>query len=149
LIRLAGLGGLRVHEVAHSTRTTSTGKRGPLRSRAQVATSRWSPPTRPFSRTRSGCRAATGSRPACLHIGGRTVSQRIRPHMIVSHVPGTPHWLRRYFGTELVKRGADLRVVQELMRHSQLSTTALYIGVADSRKTSRHRHPHASRSGCV
>jgi integrase/recombinase XerD len=33
-----------------------------------------------------------------------------------------------------VASGSDLRVVQELMRHSQLSTTAIYVGVADQRK---------------
>jgi site-specific recombinase XerD len=68
------------------------------------------------------------------HIGGRTVSERIKLHMIVCRVPGTPHCLRHYFGTELVDRGADLRVVQELMRHSQLSTTAAYVATNDTRK---------------
>lgn len=70
------------------------------------------------------------------HIGGRTVSQRIRLHMIRCHVQGTPHCLRHYFGSELVERGADLRVVQELMRHSMLSTTAVYVSTTDKRKRS-------------
>ncbi|WP_161966897.1 tyrosine-type recombinase/integrase [Mycobacterium marinum] len=70
------------------------------------------------------------------HIGGRTVSQRMRLHMIRCHVAGTPHCLRHYFGTELVERGADLRVVQELMRHSMLSTTAVYVATTDARKRS-------------
>lgn len=68
------------------------------------------------------------------HIGGREVSQRIRLHMIKFRVPGTPHCLRHYFCTELVERGADLRVVQELARHSQLSTTAVYVAATDSRQ---------------
>ncbi len=62
------------------------------------------------------------------------MSQRIRLQMIACRVPGTPHCLRHFFGTELVARGTGLRVVQELMRHSQLSTTAIYIGAADTRK---------------
>lgn len=44
------------------------------------------------------------------------------------------HCLRHFYGTELVAAGADLRVAQELMRHSMLSTTAIYVGVADTRK---------------
>ena len=68
------------------------------------------------------------------HLGGKTVSQRIRLHMIRCRVVGTPHSLRHYFCTELVERGADLRVVQELARHSQLSTTAIYVAATDTRQ---------------
>jgi len=68
------------------------------------------------------------------HLGGKTVSERIRLHMIRCRVAGTAHSLRHYFCTELVERGADLRVVQELARHSQLSTTAIYVAATDTRQ---------------
>src|SRR5665647_3016717 len=40
-------------------------------------------------------------------------------------VPGTAHQLRHWYGTELVHSGVDIRIVQTLMRHADLSTTAL------------------------
>jgi len=42
----------------------------------------------------------------------------------------TPHILRHTFGTELVNRGVSVRTVQALMGHSNLNTTAGYLGVA-------------------
>lgn len=68
------------------------------------------------------------------HLGGRTVSERIRLHMLRNRVNAVPHQLRHFFGTELVLGGADLRVVQELMRHSSLQTTAIYVQASDARK---------------
>lgn len=69
-----------------------------------------------------------------IHLGGQTVSQRIRLHMIRCRVSGTAHSLRHYFCTELVERGADLRVVQELARHAELTTTAAYVAASDARQ---------------
>ncbi|NMO00787.1 tyrosine-type recombinase/integrase [Gordonia sp. TBRC 11910] len=69
-----------------------------------------------------------------VHIGGRTVTQRLRLHMIAQRVPGTPHCLRHFYGTELVAGGADLRVAQELLRHASLQTTAIYVATTDDRK---------------
>ncbi|QHB37264.1 tyrosine integrase [Gordonia phage Gudmit] len=68
------------------------------------------------------------------HLGGRAVSEKIRIHMIRQKVPGTPHCLRHFFGTQLVSNGADLRVAQELLRHSSLQTTAIYVATSDDRK---------------
>lgn len=46
----------------------------------------------------------------------------------------TPHSLRHSFGSELVEQGVDIRVVQELMLHEDLSTTQVYTRVSDRRK---------------
>lgn len=46
----------------------------------------------------------------------------------------TPHSLRHAFGTDLVEGGVDIRVVQELMMHEDLSTTQIYTGVSHRRK---------------
>lgn len=135
MLLLAGFQGFRVHEIAKmhggqidtETRTVTVRGKGGAEYRlpahpavvdhaAKMPRGHWFPSQR------------------ARHIGGRTVSQRIRLHMIICRVPGTPHCLRHYFGSELVDRGADLRVVQELMRHVMLSTTAVYVATTDTRK---------------
>lgn len=65
---------------------------------------------------------------------GRSVSTLIGNAMKRNGVPGSAHALRHWYGTELLRRGADLRTAQELLRHSSLATTQIYTQVADSSK---------------
>lgn len=141
MVLLGALAGLRVHEIAKihghdvdlvAGTLTVTGKGGstqliPLHddlvaeARSYPLDDYWFP-------------SYAAQNPALPHVARQAVGQAIAHAMKRAGLRATPHQLRHWYGSTLLERGVDVRIVQELMRHRSLQSTQIYTRVSDRQR---------------
>jgi integrase/recombinase XerD len=140
MVLLAALAGLRVHEIAKvrgedvdlAARTLRVTGKGNV-----TATLLLHPELVEAAKTmpRRGWWFPGNSRRPGEAIKWRSVTDIIAQAMDRAEIPGgTAHRLRHWYGSTLVGNGADLRTAQQLLRHANLNTTAIYVAVRDEKR---------------
>ena len=90
------------------------------------------------------------NRASDLRLTPRSIQRLIKRYAIKGGIVGkrvTPHVLRHSFGTDLLRSGADIRSVQALLGHSNISTTQVYTHVTDKHLREIHQAFHGKMRG--
>lgn len=89
-------------------------------------------------------RASNGDRRADLRLSARSVERLVRKYAVSAGITKkvTPHGLRHAFATDLLQNGADLRSVQMLLGHAQITTTQIYTHFTDRALGGIHKRFH-------
>ncbi|MFA4906635.1 MAG: tyrosine-type recombinase/integrase, partial [Candidatus Margulisiibacteriota bacterium] len=110
--------------------------------------------TNPSTMLRVGSEQGRTAKILFINLRGTPLTQRSVERMIVHYtkkagIPKkvTPHTLRHTFATHLLAGGADLRTVQELLGHKNLSTTQIYTHITKERLKAVYDGAHPRAKG--
>ncbi len=84
-----------------------------------------------------------------FHLTPRSVERIVKYYAIKAGISKkvTPHVIRHSFATDLLQNGADLRSVQMLLGHANITTTQIYTHVTDKHLKEIHKNFHSKRKG--